>query len=56
MEKQQSSNGYSDQCVFDYKNTNYALSGKTNFNIKRIVVYQMKENVSKNDNSIISNH
>ena len=47
--KQFSSNGYCESCVFDYKDTEYALTGKTNFNVKRILVYQMKEKVSRKD-------
>ena len=40
--KKNYSSGYCNQHCYNYKKDKFALSGKYSFNIKRIVVYQMK--------------
>ena len=41
--------GYCEQYAFDYNGQQHALCGKTHFNVKRIVVYQLKEILSKKE-------
>ena len=40
--KKDYSSGYCDQHCYNYNNEQFALTGKCYFNIKRIVVYQLK--------------
>ena len=40
--KKEYSIGYCEQICYDYKGEQFALTGKMYFNIKRIVVYQLK--------------
>ena len=42
LRKKDYSNGYCEQHCYNYNDEEFALCGKFNFNIKRIVVYQLK--------------
>ena len=42
LHKKDYSSGYCEQECYEYSGEQFALTGKCNFNIKRIVVYQLQ--------------
>jgi hypothetical protein len=42
INKKDYSSGYCEQVCYNYNNEQFALTGKYHFNIKRIIVYQLK--------------